>query len=69
MTYYCDRNFKTKKELKEAVKRGERIEVFPAGLGAVPQNGSVSICGPHYPAPHKWYALALMKEGHIVKVS
>jgi hypothetical protein len=69
MTYYTDVNFKTKKALKDAVKRGDRITVFPAGLGTVPANGSCSICGPWYPEPHRWYALVWIKNGLVDKVS
>ena len=30
---YCTKNFKTKKELKEAVARGDRVTLFAPGLG------------------------------------
>lgn len=68
---YTDVNFKTKKAFKEAVKNGAKISVWQPGpfYGAVPANGSVSIEGPHYPAPHTWYARAEIRDGYIVKVS
>jgi hypothetical protein len=36
--------------------------------GNEPQNGVLTFEGPHYPAPHKWYAQAIAKDGVIVKV-
>lgn len=69
---YTRTNFKTKKALKEAVAAGEDVEVFAPGLaayyGTVPQNGPVSLEGPHYPAPHTWYAQGTMQDGKLVKV-
>jgi hypothetical protein len=65
---YTVKNFKTKKTLKEAVKAGETVEVFEPGLGSVPTDGTVYLEGPHYPAPHTWYAVATLKDGKIVKV-
>lgn len=65
---YCDVNFKSKKELKEAIASGRQIGVFSPGPFPCPQNGKVSLEGPHYPQPHKWYASAEVKDGVIVKV-
>lgn len=67
--FYVDPNFKTKKELKAAVAKGEAVRVFPPGLGTVPANGMVSIGGPHYPQPHKWYARGKMEDGRLVRVA
>lgn len=67
---YTTRNFKTKKELKEAVARGEIVTVFqpgPFGDG-YPIEGIVYLEGPHYPEPHRWYARAWLKDSRIVKV-
>ena len=65
---YTRINFRTKKELKEAVARGEKVEVFQPGLGTAPTDGIVYLEGPHYPAPHTWYAQATLKDGTVVKV-
>jgi hypothetical protein len=67
---YTVKNFKTKKELKEAVARGEKIEYYQPGPfgGSEPLNGSFCVEGPHYPQPHKWYATCESKDGYIVKV-
>ena len=65
---YVRPNFKTKKSLKQAVARGDKVEVFAPGLGTIPENGRVSLEGPHYPEPHKWYAAGTMENGRLVKV-
>lgn len=65
---YADRNFKTKKALKEAIAAGEKIGIFNPGLGTAPTNGTASLEGPHYPAPHTWYATATIKDGLITKI-
>jgi hypothetical protein len=63
---YVSPNVKTKKELKERVTRGESVYVFSPGPFPCPQNGHVSVEGPHYPQPHRWYAEVTV-EGGIVK--
>lgn len=62
-------NFKTKKALKEAVARGEQVEVFqPGGIFPSKTDGTVPLEGPHFPQPHTWYATAEIKDKVIVKV-
>lgn len=67
---YTSQNFKTKKALKEAVAAGQHVTIFQPGPfgGNEPRNGRVALEGPHYPAPHSWYAEAEMKDGVVVKV-
>ena len=65
---YTVKNFKTKKELKEAVANGDQVELFAPGLGQPKINGVEYVEGPHYPKPHTWYAEVLMKDGLVVKV-
>ena len=66
---YVDPNYKTKKALIEAVKKGITVDVYqPGGLGVIPQNGRISLEGPHYPEPHKWYASGTMENGKLVAV-
>ena len=55
---YTTRNFKTKKALKQAGPFG----------GNEPTDGWITLEGPHYPEPHRWYARAEVKDGAIVKV-
>lgn len=67
---YTVRNFKTKKELKEAVTAGEEVLCYNPGLGPNLSNftGNVALEGPHYPKPHTWYASAVLQDGRVVKV-
>jgi hypothetical protein len=67
---YTTRNFKTKKALKEAVQNGDAIGIYQPGPfgGNEPRNGKVTLEGPHYPAPHTWYAQAVIVDGIITKV-
>lgn len=65
---YVSPNYKTKKQLKEALAAGKEVEVYQPGLGTVPQDGRVSLEGPHYPEPHRWYAEGTMQAGRLVKV-
>ena len=72
---YTDTNFKTKKALKEAVQAfkdgtGPRVTFHQPGpfAGNEPTNERISLEGPHYPAPHTWYAQATVENGAIVSV-
>jgi hypothetical protein len=67
MTYVVP-NFKSKKALKAHIAEGKAVEVFEPGLGVVPVDGTVYLEGPHYPAPHTWYAQGTMVAGKLVKV-
>ncbi len=66
---YVFPNFKTKKALKDAIKEGKEVTVYVPGLGSVPANGTAAIEGPHFPAPHTWYASVTIQDGKVVKVS
>lgn len=67
---YTVTNFRTKKELKEAIARGEVVTVYQPGPfgGNEPKDGKVFLEGPHYPEPHKWYAEGTLKDGKLIKV-
>lgn len=65
---YVSPNYKTKKALKEALAAGKPVSVYQPGLGDVPRDGSITLEGPHYPEPHKWYATGTMKDGKLVLV-
>lgn len=67
---YTDINFRTKKELKEAVAAGKRVTVYQPGPfgGQAPTNGTVCIEGPHFPKPHTWYATCRIENGVVVSV-
>jgi hypothetical protein len=67
---YCTINFKTKKQLKEAVAAGEVVQVYqPGPFGPSVPNGKVTLEGPHFPAPHTWYAQAVVQDGVVQKGS
>jgi hypothetical protein len=67
---YTTKNFKTKKELKEAIANGEEVRCFQPGLGPDLSNftGTVYLEGPHYPKPHRWYASAQLENGVVRRV-
>jgi hypothetical protein len=66
---YVSPNFKTKKAFRDAVAAGKSVDVYNPGLGGdAPQNGTVSVEGPHYPEPHRWYATVTIKDGVVVRV-
>lgn len=68
---YTTRNFKTKKDLKQAVQNGERVTYYQPndmGFSPLPMTGRVFIEGPHYPKPHTWYAECVVEGGVIIKV-
>jgi hypothetical protein len=66
---YTEHNFKTKKQLREAVAAGKQVRCYqPGGIFPCPENGHITLEGPHYPAPHTWYAQAELKNGVIMKV-
>jgi len=66
--FYTNTNFKTKKQLRDAVAAGKRVGVFAPGLGNPPVNGTTAVGGPQYPRPHTWYAEVTLVDGIIVKV-
>lgn len=66
---YSNVDFKTKRELKDAIKAGRKIGIFnPSGMFPCKQDGIEYLEGPHYPKPHTWYASVVMKDGYIVSV-
>lgn len=67
---YCNRNFKTKKALKDAIANGETVTYYQPGPfgGNEPRDGTVYLEGPHYPAPHRWYATVEVRDGRVVRV-
>lgn len=66
---YTSKNFRTKKEMKAALASGEIVRVYEPGiLYNTPQNGTIYIEGPWYPAAHTWYAEGYMVNGILVSV-
>jgi hypothetical protein len=67
---YVDPNFKTKKAFKDAVASNKPMQFYQPGLGPpAPDNGTITVSGPHYPEPHRWYAQVTLKDGKPIKVS
>lgn len=72
---YARIDFPTKKALKDAVKAGTKISIYQPndmfGRTDAVQVGEhkVTLEGPHYPKPHRWYAQAVVRDGYVVKVS
>lgn len=65
---YVRPNFKTKKALKEAVARGDQVEVFSPGPWPAKTDGVESVEGPHSPALHTWYASVQVRDNLVTKV-
>jgi hypothetical protein len=63
---YTKINFRTKKALREAVERGDEVEVSQPGPFPGQTNGQVSVEGPWYPAPHSWYASVTIEDSVII---
>lgn len=63
---YTYTNYKTKKALKADVAAGVKVQCFQPGPFPGKMDGPVCLEGPHYPAPHSWYASATLKDGVIV---
>jgi hypothetical protein len=70
---YTEKNFLTKKALKEAVANGEKVAVYQPGpfgyTHASVRDGRVFLEGPHFPQAHTWYAQAWLRDGYVVKVT
>jgi hypothetical protein len=65
---YASFNYKTKAALKRDVANGVEVTIFAPGLGTPKTDGTEYLEGPHYPAPHTWYAQVTMVNGVITKV-
>lgn len=65
---YTTTNFKSKKALKEAVLAGTEVRLYAPGMGKPVDNGTESVCGPHYPSAHSWYASVIVVNGRVTKV-
>jgi hypothetical protein len=80
---YVQHNFPSKKALKEAVALlaahpdapdapalQRRLTIAPTAINPAfdPKDGEAFLEGPHYPAPHRWYAKVLVRDSIVVKV-
>ena len=67
---YTTTNYPSKKKLRDAIASGERVTFYQPGpfRGNEPTNGQIYLEGPHFPVPHRWYAVATVANGLIVDV-
>jgi hypothetical protein len=66
---YTKTNFTSKAAVKRALAAGDVVEVYqPGPFGPEVKDGSCALEGPHYPAPHSWYASAVVKDGKLVSI-
>jgi len=65
---YAEVNYKTKKALREAVASAD-VPVYQPGPFEGTRDGSARVEGPHYPAPHAWWASVTLVNGVIPKGS
>jgi hypothetical protein len=69
---YVQPNLRTKKALRQALADEVEVTVFQPGPFADqsghPLDREVSVEGPHYPEPHRWYARVLVHGNVVVKV-
>ena len=66
---YTRTNYRSKKALKVALAAGVEVEVYqPGPFGPNVPDGRQALEGPHYPAPHTWYASVQVAEGRIIKL-
>ena len=74
MSTYVYPNFKSKKALKEAIAKGEKVTFRGQSMmDNTPDYSTftgkiLDLMGPHYPEPHKWYANVILENGKVVKV-
>jgi hypothetical protein len=67
---YTRINFKSKKALKDALANGDRIGVFqPNNIFNVEFEAGewITLEGPHYPLPHRWWASAQLDNDLCIK--
>lgn len=66
---YVSPNFKTKKAVKDAIASGQTVTVFTVSPFEVdPVDQAVTLEGPHYPEPHRWYAQGVVKGGKLISI-
>jgi hypothetical protein len=68
MTDYTRTDFRTKKEVKQALLSGRLIACIrlqPNGDRPITDD-EVNLSGPHYPRPHTWYANGECRDGYLL---
>jgi hypothetical protein len=63
---YTVKNYKSKKQLRDDLAAGVVVEVYqPGPFGPEVKDGECCLEGPHYPAPHSWYAGVFVRDGKV----
>jgi hypothetical protein len=65
---YVRPNFKTKKALREAVTRGDRVTVWQPGPFEAITDGTDAVEGPWGVGGHTWYATVDVVGGVVTRV-
>jgi len=65
---YTNFNYASKAAIKRDLEAGKSIECHSPGPFPSPTDGRISLEGPHYPKPHKWYAEGTMKDGRLISI-
>ncbi len=68
---YTIQNYRTKRALRDAIAAGTRVTVYQPGPTferAERGDGTVYLEGPHYPQPHRWYAVGTLRDGALVAI-
>jgi hypothetical protein len=70
MMSYTTIDYPSKKAIKKALAEGRTVTCFNPGLGPdlSRYTGTVYLEGPHYPKPHRWYAVGKLKEGRLISI-
>ena len=64
---YTDRDFKTKKAMREFYEAGHPVYVYqPGPFGPEVKDGRACIEGPH--GFHRWYAAVTVRDGQVVQM-
>ena len=67
---YTTYNYPSKAAVKRDLVKGIEVNCYQPGLGPELSNytGTVSLEGPHYPKPHKWYGVGEMVDGVLKSI-
>lgn len=68
---YVTPNFPSKAAIRRAIKAGETVTVFQPNniFGVVvPENGTATVEGPHFPKPHRWYGQVTIEDGKVTSI-
>ncbi len=69
---YIYPDFPSKAAIKRALKAGDKLRVKenkPWAVTDYVQEGEVTVEGPHYPKPHRWYGKVVVKNGLVISVT